>query len=114
MPRYEIVAHLTCELACETAEDAAAVFHHEVMAEAGVEDDVLQLAVWREESAAHASPLPTTLRQQLIAFFAALERSAGEAEAAFRERVAAILTISGPALQRPSSAAHPASPRIHV
>jgi hypothetical protein len=97
VPRFEIVGHLTCELAAESAEDAAAVFQHQVLAKAGVADDVLQLAVWRQESVGTASPLPTTLRQQLIDFFAALEQSAVEAEAAFRERVGAILAVPGPA-----------------
>lgn len=90
MPRYEIVAHFTCELDGATAEDAAALFQHQVLTEAGIADDLLQLAVWRQERAA-ASPLPTPLRQQLIDFFAALERSADEAETTFRARVAAIL-----------------------
>ena len=97
MPRYEIVAHLTCELSCETAEEAAALFQRHVLTEASIADEVLQLAVWRQEPAGTASPLPTTLRQQLIDFFAALERSADEAEATFRERVEAILTVAGPA-----------------
>lgn len=90
MPRYEIVAHLTCELACETAEEAAALFHRQ-MTEAGVGDDILHLAAWREEPATALSPLPPHLRQRLIAFFTAVEQCAGEAEAAFRKRVEAIL-----------------------
>src|SRR5437764_853709 len=95
MPRYELVAHFTCALPAETAEEAAALFQRQVLAAAGVEDDVLQLAVWRQELASIASPLPTPLRRQLIAFFAALERCAGKAEEAFRERVEVILMAPG-------------------
>ena len=99
MPRYEIVAHFTCELEGATAEEAAALFHRQVLTEAGIADEVLQLAVWRQEPAT-ASPLPNTLRQQLIDFFAALEHSAEEAEEAFRERVEAILAVPEPADKR--------------
>jgi hypothetical protein len=110
MPRYEILAHVTCELEGETAEEAAALFQRQVLAKAGIADKVLQLAVWRQDPAASASPLPTPLRQQLIDFFAALERSAAEAEATFRERVEAILAVPGPAAAR---AADPSeTPRI--
>ncbi|MGH2614981.1 MAG: hypothetical protein ACRDJC_07065 [Thermomicrobiales bacterium] len=91
MPRFEIVAHLRCELDCGTAEEAAAAFRRQVLAEAGSGDDLLHLAVWRADPAPAASPLPASLRQQLIGFFTALEHSAGEAEETFRQRVAAIL-----------------------
>ena len=100
MPRYEIVAHFTCELPEATAEEAAALFQRQVLAKAGIADEVLQLAVWHQEPAASGSPLPAPLRQQLVAFFAALERSAEEAEAAFRARVEAILAAPGPAAER--------------
>jgi hypothetical protein len=83
-------------LAGATAEDAAAGFQRQVLIEAGIADEVLQLAVWRQEPAT-ASPLPTAVRQHLVDFFAALERSADKAEATFRERVEAILATSGPA-----------------
>jgi hypothetical protein len=96
MPRYEIVAHVTREMACESAEDAAAIYRRELLAGAEANDALLHLAVWREEPAPAASPLPASVRQALVDFFTALERSAGEAEAAFRERVAAILTVSSP------------------
>jgi hypothetical protein len=113
MPRYEIVVHLTCELAGETAEEAAALFQRQVLTEADVRDEVLQLAVWRQESTGSGSPLPGTLRQQLVDFFAGLERSAMEAEAAFRDRVEAILATPGPATEPGGNhpAAGPASPR---
>jgi hypothetical protein len=52
-----------------------------------------RLAVWRADPAPTASPLPASLRQQLSDFFAALERSAGEAEATFRQRVEAMLMV---------------------
>lgn len=94
MPRYEIIAHVTQDLACETAEDAAAIVRRQWLAETGDQDDLLHLAVWREDPAPAASPLPPELRRTLAEFFATLERCAGDAEAAFRERVAAILTVS--------------------
>ena len=92
MPRYEIVAHVTRELDCDTAEEAAAVFRRQLLSEARVADSLVHLAVWREEPAPAVSALPPSLRQKLTAFFTALERSASEAEEAFRGRVEAILT----------------------
>ena len=94
MPRYEIIAHVTLELACETAEDAAAIVRRQVLVNGGQEDDLLHLAVWRDDPAPAQSPLPADLRQTLVDFFVTLERCAGDAETAFRERVAAILTVS--------------------
>ena len=101
MPRYEIIAHVTREMTCESAEDAAAIFRRELLAGAEPNDALLHLAVWREEPAPAASPLPSSVRQALVDFFTALERSAGDAEAAFRQRVAAILTVSGPGAPGP-------------
>jgi hypothetical protein len=92
MPRYEIVAHLTCELDCATAEDAAALVRRQVLAETGAKADVVHLAVWRHDPPPAASLLPAQLRQQLREFFVALERCASDTEQAFRERVAAILS----------------------
>lgn len=94
MPRYEIIAHVSQELACETAEDAAAIVRRQLLAQTGTQDDLLHLAVWRDDPAPAASPLPPALRQTLVDFFATLERSAEDAETAFRERVAALLTVS--------------------
>ncbi len=96
MPRYEIVAHVTRELDCEGAEEAAALFRRQLLADAGLADALVHLAVWREDPAPAASPLPSSLRHQLVAFFAALERCAGEAEAAFHGRIEAILMAPGP------------------
>jgi hypothetical protein len=96
MPPFEIVAHLRCELECETAEDAAALFRRQVLAQAGITDDLLHLAVWRQDPQPAVSPLPPSLRHQLHEFFAALERCAGAAEEDFRERVAAILANPAP------------------
>ena len=94
MPRYEIIAHLTRELPCERAEDAAATFRQQLLADSEPGDGLLHLGVWREDTAPAASILPPDVRQSLVAFFAALERCAEDAEAAFRERVAAILAVS--------------------
>jgi len=96
MPRYEIVAHLRCELEGDTAEDAAALFRRRVLTETGVADDLLHLAVWRQDQDSAASALPDGLRDQLREFFAALDRCASDAEEDFRERVAAILSDVAP------------------
>lgn len=90
MAHYEIVAHVTRELHCDTAEEAAAIFRRQLLSDAGRGDSLLHLAVWRQDAASESSPLPPTLRQHLVDFFAALERCAGEAEEAFRGRVEAI------------------------
>lgn len=94
MPRYEIVAHAVCDLDGVTPEEAAAEFRRGLVAGASSVTDVRlrHLAVWREGQPA-ASPLPVVLRQHLADFFADVERSAAEAEAAFRLRVAEILAV---------------------
>src|SRR5829696_6345154 len=97
MPRYEIVAHVTRELEGASAEEAATEFRRQVLADAGPNDALLHLAVWREDPAPAVSPLPSSLRTILMDFFASLERCASEAEDAFRGRVEAILTVSAPA-----------------
>ena len=93
MPRYEIVAHITRDLDCASAEEAATEFRRQLLTDAGLADTLLHLAVWREDPAPAASPLPAALRRSLGDFFAALQRCAGEAEEAFRGRVEAILMI---------------------
>ena len=97
MPRYEIVAHVTRELHCGSAEEAATEFRRHLLADAGLNDALLHLAVWREDPAPAASPLPSSLRTSLTDFFATLERCASEAEEAFRGRVEAILMVPAPA-----------------
>ncbi|MCC7023901.1 MAG: hypothetical protein IT338_13850 [Thermomicrobiales bacterium] len=89
MPRYEIVAHVTREFDCETAEEAAALVRRQLQPGDDAAKSLLHLAVWREDPA--FSPLSPSVRQQLLDFFSALERCAGEAEKAFRGRVEAIL-----------------------
>ena len=96
MARYEIVAHVTRELDCASAEEAAMEFRRQLLADAGLADALLHLAVWREDSAPAASPLPASVRHNLVDFFAALERCAGEEEEAFRGRVEAILMVPEP------------------
>jgi hypothetical protein len=93
MPRYEIVAHITRDLDCASAEEAATEFRRQLLTDAGLADTLLHLAVWREDPAPAASPLPAAVRRSLGDFFAALERCAGEAEEAFRGRVEAILMV---------------------
>lgn len=94
----EIVAHVTRDLVCDTPEEAASVFRKQLLSDTGAADTLLQLAVWRQDSAPASSPLPAGLRGKLTDFFTSLEQCAGEAEEAFRVRVEAILT------------AHPATP----
>lgn len=94
MARYEVVAHLTCELDCASAEEAAAIVRRQVLAKHLATERLLHLAVWREDPAPAASPLTPELRLKLLDFFATLEQCAGEAEEAFRDRVAAILMAS--------------------
>jgi hypothetical protein len=94
VPHYEIVAHVIRELDCETAEDAAAIFRRQLLADARHADTLVHLAVWREDPAPSGSPVSASIRQKLVDFFSSLELSAGEAEAAFRGRVAAILGSS--------------------
>ena len=96
MPRYEIVAHITRELDGASAEEAAAEFRRQLLADARHNDALLHLAVWREDPAPAVSPLPSSLRTSLIDFFATLERCASEAEEAFRGRVEAILMVPTP------------------
>jgi len=99
MPRYEIVAHVTREIDCGSAEEAATEFRRQLLMDAGLADALLHLAVWREDPAPATSPIPTSVRRSLDDFFAALERSAGEAEEAFRGRVEAILMVPASAAQ---------------
>lgn len=95
MPRYEIVAHVVRELDCDTAEDAAAIFRRQLLTEARGDDTLVHLAAWRDEADPAAPAVPSTMRQKLAEFFAAVERCAEDAEEAFRDRVEAILM--GPA-----------------
>jgi hypothetical protein len=103
MPRYEIVAHVTCELDCETADEAAAIVRRHLLSEASPSESLLHLGVWRQDTALAPSPLPSALRQQLVGFFAALERCAAEAEEAFRGRVEAML-MAAPLREREAGA----------
>jgi len=96
MPRYEIVAHVTRDLDGASAEEAATRFRSQLLADAGPNDALLHLAVWREDPAPAVSPLPSSLRTSLREFFATLERCASEAEEAFRGRVEAILMVPTP------------------
>lgn len=91
MPQYEIVAHIVRNVDAATAEDAAALVGNDMRGAVGATGIIHHLAVWRHDPSA-ASPLPAAARQQLIAFFAELARSADAAETEFRDRVAAILT----------------------
>jgi hypothetical protein len=77
MPRYEIVDPVIRELDSETAEDAAAIFHRQLLAEARRGDSLVHLAMWRDEAEPAAAARLPTPRQSLGAFFAAVERCAG-------------------------------------
>ena len=111
MPQFEIVAHVIRELDCETAEDAAAIFRRQLLADARRTDTLVHLAVWREEPGPSESPVSASVRQKLVDFFSSLERSAGEAEAAFRGRVAAILGSPATDVTDVVASSSPVSPR---
>jgi hypothetical protein len=95
MPRYEIVVHVAREMECATPEQAAAVVRDQIVGQPGDPAELLHLAVWRGDRAGGASPLPPPLRRKLVDFFAALDRCAADAEAAFRDRVASVLGDRG-------------------
>ncbi|MFN8589936.1 MAG: hypothetical protein U0031_00655 [Thermomicrobiales bacterium] len=90
MPRYEIVAHVTRHLDCDTPDEAAARVRQQLLTDPDSGNELLHLAVWQEEPAPAVSPLSRALRQRLNDFFIALEQTATDAEAAFRLRVEAI------------------------
>src|SRR3712207_2343539 len=69
VPHYEIVAHVIRELDCETAEDAAAIFRRQLLADARHADTLVHLAVWREDPAPSGSPVSASIRQKLVDFF---------------------------------------------
>jgi hypothetical protein len=89
MPRYEIVAHVVRELGCETAEDVATDFRRQLLGEARRGDALVHLGAWRGETG--PATVPPTVWPQLAAFFVEVGRCAGNAEAAFRDRVEAVL-----------------------
>jgi hypothetical protein len=105
MPRYEVVAHITCELQCESAEEAAGIVRRQLFPEAHGAERLVHLAVWREDPAPAVSPVAPVVRQKLVDFFATLEQCAGEAEEAFRGRVEAILLASSARHERPEPGA---------
>jgi hypothetical protein len=111
MPHYEIVAHVIRELDCESAEDAAAIVRRQLLADARPVDKLVHLAVWREDPAPADSPVSASVRHKLVDFFSSLERSAGEAEAAFRGRVAAILGSSTKEVTDVVDSSSPVPPR---
>jgi len=94
MPRYEIVTHLAVELDGAMPEEAASVFRREYLAVDGLA--LRSLAVWPSSHGSTPSPLPPSLRQQLVDFFAAVARHAAVEEEVFRARVEDIFTESSP------------------
>lgn len=96
MPRFEILYHATCELGCSSAEDAAALIHAQMTESGGDQVRVHQLAVWREDGDAGASPLDAAARAHLEVFFREVQRCAQEAEERFRGDVEAILLAQSP------------------
>ena len=91
MPRYEIVAHVTSEMDCLNAEEAAAIIRHQIADGPVGPNHLLHLAVWREEPGETPSPVDPAIRDKLVDFFLTLERSAADAEETFRGQVEAIL-----------------------
>lgn len=91
MPRYEIVAHVTSEMDCLNAEEAAAIIRRQIAEGPVGPNHLLHLAVWREEPGEAPSPVDPAIRNKLVDFFLTLERSAADAEETFRGQVEAIL-----------------------
>jgi hypothetical protein len=91
MPRFEILYHATCDLPCASAEEAAAILRAQVTGPVAGQAQVHQLAVWRDDADAAASPLDAAARTQLDAFFTEVLRCAQQAEERFRGDVEAIL-----------------------
>jgi hypothetical protein len=91
MPRFEILYHATCDFGCTSAEEAAAIVHAQMADSGAGKLRIHQLAVWREDGDADASPLDPATRAQLDAFFNGVQRCAQEAEERFRGDVEAIL-----------------------
>ena len=91
MPRFEILYHATCDLACDSAEQAATILRAQMMGPGEGQTQVHQFAVWREDANAAVSPLDSAARTQLDAFFVEVDRCAREAEERFRGDVEAIL-----------------------
>jgi hypothetical protein len=91
MPRYEIVAHVTSEMDCQNAEEAAAIIRRQIADGPAGPNQLLHLAVWREEPGEISSPVDPVIRDKLVDFFLTLEHRAGEVEEIFRGQVEAIL-----------------------
>ena len=91
MPRYEIVVHVTREMDCTSADEAATIIRRQVMEGPAGPNQLLHLAVWQEATAAVPSPVDPVIRGKLVEFFRTLEQCAAEAEEAFRGQVEAIL-----------------------
>jgi hypothetical protein len=91
MPRYEIVAHVTSEIDCLNAEEAAAIIRSQIQEGPAGPNQLLHLAVWREEPGDTPSPVDAAIRDKLVDFFLTLEQRAAEAEETFRGQVEAIL-----------------------
>lgn len=91
MPRYEILFHAVCDIACDSAEDAAVMVRTQMLGLASDQAQVRHLAVWRDDPEAAVSPLDSDARAQLDAFFTAVQRCANQAEDQFRHDVEAIL-----------------------
>ncbi|MCC6314052.1 MAG: hypothetical protein IT337_08545 [Thermomicrobiales bacterium] len=99
MPRYEIVAHIVCDLECATPEAAAAIVRARLTSSAD-DTQFRRLGVWRDAETLAAAPLPPEQRRQLHDFFVGLERAAVAAEEAFRDKVAAILAAPAVEVER--------------
>lgn len=110
MPRYEIVTHLQVDLDGATPEDAAALFKRTFLTGNGARVRLRNLAVWRPDSDAGPTPLPSPLPRHLEAFFSGVARSAAVEEETFRRRVEAIFAGEGPGAFDPDRDTLPARP----
>jgi len=107
MPRFEVAFNLTSEMACTSAEVAAAIIRRQVTEGAAGPNQLQHIAVWREEPGETLPPVDPVIRNTLVDIFSTLEHSATEAEETFRGQFEAILL--GPSIPADPSSLERAS-----
>jgi hypothetical protein len=95
MPLFEVVTHVTVELAGSTPEEAAALFKRECLSSASAPTVLRDLAVWPSSVSSAPEAISNSIQHQLADFFAAVGRQAANEEEAFRTRVEEIFTQPG-------------------
>ena len=87
MARFEIVAHMVCDIESESFDEAVAIVKDQLGAEPISSATLLQLVVWQQEPSPSSSVLPPYLRQKLTDFFAGVARRIAEDKEEFRGRM---------------------------